>query len=566
MVTYAQLSDLRPAEFEEAADGWHKVSSAAGHAVDRLNHKITAGIRESLEGKGSNAALERLTRLSDNFQYTQTECGLIRSALNDLAGDLRAAKKKLDDAVDEAREAGFQVGPDGSVQWTDEEDEEAEAKKRKAQEYADRIGDALSNATKADRTWARVLRGLKARNDLDVIDADWADMGKDTKAVRDSLGGDLPRSDIPKGTSPRENAAWWKSLTDEQRAEYLTLYPAAIGALDGLPATVRDDANRTILAAKTGALELEIPPEPKKYGTGAQGHKYTTAEWNAWYEKCGKRHAQLKGMRAIEARFDETGENGLPEAYLLGFDPTGDGRAIIANGNPDTADHTAVYVPGTGSNLGNIGDGIDRTTDLWQSSQLLADGEKVSTITWYGYDAPDSAYTDAPYGHYADDGAPAFNRFMTGLETSHAPGSDSHTTVVAHSYGTTLVGSAARQGDLHADDIIFAGSPGVQVEHATDLDVPKGHVWNEEAQGDPVPDIGRFGHGHPGDTGGFLTPSHPDFGANQMTTDTQGHSGYWEPGSESLRNQAAVVTGNYDDVQTKDDRENSWPRTGHPSA
>ncbi|MET7760215.1 alpha/beta hydrolase, partial [Streptomyces sp. NPDC005389] len=26
-------------------------------------------------------------------------------------------------------------------------------------------------------------------------------------------------------------------------------------------------------------------------------------------------------------------------------------RAIIANGNPDTADHTAVYVPGTTTNL-----------------------------------------------------------------------------------------------------------------------------------------------------------------------------------------------------------------------
>ncbi|MFQ6146237.1 hypothetical protein ACLMNJ_24705 [Streptomyces seoulensis] len=45
------------------------------------------------------------------------------------------------------------------------------------------------------------------------------------------------------------------------------------------------------------------------------------------------------------------GEPGLPQAYLLGFDTKGLGHAIIANGSPDTADNTAVYVPRTESQL-----------------------------------------------------------------------------------------------------------------------------------------------------------------------------------------------------------------------
>jgi hypothetical protein len=233
-------------------------------------------------------------------------------------------------------------------------------------------------------------------------------------------------------------------------------------------------------------------------------------------------------MNAIQKRFDSTGTNGLPEAYLLEFSSEGDGRAVVANGNPDTADHTAVYVPGTTSELGNIDGNMSRMVNLWHSANNEADGKSVATITWLGYEAPDSVAKDAPFEHYAYDGAPAFRNFMDGLDASHSSDSPSHTTVIAHSYGSTLVGAAAETGHLNADDVIFAGSPGVK-------------------DGDPVPDLGRWGHG--GD--GFIIPSDPEFGSNQLTTDTEGHSGYWEGGSTSLHNQALVVVGKGDDAALK---------------
>lgn len=49
--------------------------------------------------------------------------------------------------------------------------------------------------------------------------------------------------------------------------------------------------------------------------------------------------------------------------------------------------------------------------------------------------------------HYANDGAPAYNRFLDGLDASRTVESDPHRTAIGHSYGTTLIGSAARQGD-----------------------------------------------------------------------------------------------------------------------
>ncbi|MFI6205635.1 alpha/beta hydrolase [Streptomyces sp. NPDC051041] len=159
---------------------------------------------------------------------------------------------------------------------------------------------------------------------------------------------------------------------------------------------------------------------------------------------------------------------------------------------------------------------------------------------------------DAPYEHYAYDGAPALNQFLDGLETSRSGESEPHRTVIGHSYGTTVVGAAAQTGRLNADDVIFAGIPGVKVSRANELDVPEGHVWNEEADGDVVPDIGRWGHGG----NGFVIPSDPEFGANETTTDTHGHSGYWDKDSQagpsqSLLNQALVIVGKGGEVPLK---------------
>jgi hypothetical protein len=46
--------------------------------------------------------------------------------------------------------------------------------------------------------------------------------------------------------------------------------------------------------------------------------------------------------------------------YVLRIDDAGAGRAIVAMGNPDTAQHVAPYVPGTGSELSKIGGDMDR--------------------------------------------------------------------------------------------------------------------------------------------------------------------------------------------------------------
>ncbi|MEV7126563.1 alpha/beta hydrolase [Streptomyces sp. NPDC093260] len=588
----ATLKALKPTEFMEAADGYRSMADMASAAKDRIENQIAVAMRNSLQGEAATAAISQLTELGKDFHYTQVECGLVSAALEAFSYEVGAAKRKLEAALDGARAARLTVNADGSITYppSGEKGEDGKVPEggtvsgltdatasavgrqaanvdpnpnhRLAQDYADQIAGALKEATEADEKWAPKVRALTADDDLTVSDKDWADASTDSSGVSEAgkkYLDSLPQP--PEDGGPKANAEWWKGLSAQEQAAWISMRPDSVGALDGLPATVRDEANRTVLAEAHGVAQgqyeawLRKHPEPERFqtyidpytGTVMKGVNVETQAWKDWEEARKNAHKSLDGMNAIQDRFDETGTNGLPEAYLLGFSTEGDGRAIIANGNPDTADHQAVYVPGTTSELGNIDGNINRMVRVWHTAHDEADGKSVSTITWLGYDAPDSVVKDAPFKHYAYDGAPAFNQFLDGLEVSHSDGSPPHRTVIAHSYGSTLVGAAAQTGHLNADDIVFAGSPGVRVSGADELDVPKGHVWNEEADGDPVPDIGRWGHG--GD--GFIIPSDPEFGANQMTTDTEGHSGYWDEHSKSLRNQALVVVGKGDDVALK---------------
>ncbi|MEU8520748.1 alpha/beta hydrolase [Streptomyces sp. NPDC048577] len=445
MPTWQQLRDVKLSEYTDAADGWGKVSSRANSDKDRVDNGMFARIHDTQKGEAAKGATGDVQQLSRNFQYLHTECGLIRTALNGLASELAAPQRKLRQALEDAENLKFTVRPDGSVEYPTqsfvlkpgaataqdgapipylpgkaEGIGSSDANKGKAEDIAQRIGDALREAAEIDGRYAGALRKLKAEPGLTVSDETLADAARDTKALQDAAGTYADDDKIPHGKSPKENAAWWNGLTQEQRDEYATLYPASVGALDGIPSTVRDDANRMVLAETRAQARLDldaIPKQPREYFPNPNGSYPAVVKnpaWNEWNEKYGDRRkeleASLKGMDAIQARFDATGSDGLPEAYLLGFDKDGIGRAIVANGNPDTADHTAVYVPGTTTRLESIGGDINRMTALWTETQAWAPGENTSTITWFGYEAPQSIVPEAMQKGWAHDGSPKLLR------------------------------------------------------------------------------------------------------------------------------------------------------------
>jgi hypothetical protein len=162
-------------------------------------------------------------------------------------------------------------------------------------------------------------------------------------------------------------------------------------------------------------------------------------------------------------------------------------------------------------------------------------------IAWIGYDAPDWL-GPAMTGGYANEGAPQLDRFVDGTRVARdAEGVDGRRVVIGHSYGSAVVGVAASTGNgLDVNDIIVAGSPGMRVPDATHLNIDPRHVWAGAATDDRVTQAGPIAHG--------TAPHTAEFGANRFHVDTSGHNDYWRPGSESLRNQAHILVGQYDRV------------------
>ncbi|MFJ4861480.1 alpha/beta hydrolase [Streptomyces sp. NPDC088748] len=612
---YAALVALKPSEFTEAADGFKAVSDMADHAYADTEGQISARMRAGLEGVAVDAALGSLRELAKNFHYTQVECGLAATSLKAFAAAMTEAKKKLADAVEDAAHQKFRVGADGSVTYppggtekdgklpeggtvtgsakgkpsgnvidpTKDANDLSSALERqaanihpnpnfgKAVEIANRIAQAVAEATEADALWAPKLRKLKADDDLVVSDKDWADVESDTAEVRSGAKDYLDHiKPPPKGDDPKANADWWKGLSPDEQSAYLSLNGAQVGAMDGLPSVVRDEANRTVLAETKAQFQIRldgIPPQPQKYVPSGRDYPAVVLNpaWSEWDEKYAKDKAfldkNLKGMNAIQARFDATGTDGLPEAYLLGFDTKGGGRAIVANGDPDTAAHTAVFVPGTYTDITKSETYIGHMSKLWKETHAQLPGENVSTITWIGYDAPQSIVPEAMKEKYAHTAAPDLNHFMAGLEQVQGGDEKSHTTLIGHSYGSTVVGASSNAGDLRTDDIIAVGSPGMLVGHAKDLDVGADHVWSEAAgfTKDQVPaggkaaGLGGGSHWYEellpfGYAWGSNVPSDEDFGAHIMENNANDHGDYWRKDSKSLENQAYVVAGHYDRV------------------
>ncbi|MFI1171536.1 alpha/beta hydrolase [Streptomyces melanogenes] len=625
VLTWKQLHDLKCAELLDAADGWAAVSTQADAARDRISDEMIRGLEATQKGMAAPAAIGRLRRLDRNYDYIRTECGLVRTTLSSLVYELVGFQGQLKDALDDAASLGFTVAADGSVSYpaggtnvvTNQPNPGGSASadtplmsrpptlntphpglidpnpnRAKAQDIADRIRRVLTAAREADEHFSTALNRLKAEPGLDVTESTWKDAAADLAAVR-KVSGEYLKKTIPTGGTPAERHDWWTHLSASQRDEYLAACPDILGNLDGIPAAVRDEANRDNLQLLIGKLSGTDDKEAR---------------------------AKLDGLRSIDTQLRAAPEPGVPPMYLLGIGEEGNGRAIVAFGNPDASKNVSAYVPGLGTSLDE-----DFARNDIARARATAKGAgfydpSSASIVWLGYDAPQFeaekfldvnklAENFAVMGdHDAKVGASAYNQFMAGISTTHEAG-DPHVTAIGHSYGSLTVGLAAQQhgGIPGADDIILVGSPGTEAKTADDLGVGRDHVYvgaakhdvvtqlptKEEATGTALGGllggpIGAYvGHKIGEHAGGgtdqlyFGTdPASREFGAHRFATgdgpsildmeklnklkdgdfknpvDVSAHSHYFNPDQdrESARNIAKIVAGQGKKIHTQEPR------------
>ena len=338
----------------------------------------------------------------------------------------------------------------------------------------------------------------------------------------------------PGGATPAEVARWWIALPPHLRHQLMEHQAGALGRLVGLPADVRDEANRRQLTRLLARLRAERDRLAGSLLTvPLQLSRATLLKSMLTIAESVERTLAMLADRRLSAR-------------LLTLDLIDAGRVAIGLGDVDRAQNVAVVVPGMGDDAGH---GVPGT--VGRAADLLAEASRQSVqstavVAWVGYAAP--GWRQVTFPTRARTGGRVLTADLAALAAART-GEPAHVTLVGHSYGSTVVGAAMQAGPRRADDLVLLGSPGVLADRVGELGLSGRHTYVGEAALDPIADTGVFG-ADPGDRSFGATRIRVDAAPGRPWPDAiiAAHSHYFDPGSESLRNIARVVVGRGSDV------------------
>lgn len=479
-LTWSSITSWDPGPLDNAATDLYQASRGLREAYDAGEGSVNAVRSEGV------AVLAMRAATSKNLSALEQALTNVNGALMAIEGardGVATIKARVTDALAYASSNNCTIASDGSVNCTpaDPDPQTVIAALHREQTLTEKVKTILEDAERVD---SDLSSALSAINSDTYTDGD----GADNKVIG------VP--DFPKSSwTPSQNAAWWKSLPEERRRFLIDHCPDDIRHLDGLPATVRDEASRHALYGYVDAHGT------KRQGALADAKQAFDEAKTAPYvdrDKIIQTREALKDLEALDAQLQKSEH---APAYLLDFNyDTKHHRttAIVASGNPDTASYVSTLVPGIGTNvrerLGYYMDINDRLRA--QAGQVGVDPNKVSTISYLGYVAPEGPgpklYQAAMIG-YANEGAPKIARFMEGLRAhGNANGHSFTNTLLTHSFGSTTGGKAMTQvAKGVVDNLIMCGSPGSGVQSIDQYSIPRGHVYESSTHlGDMVQDLG----------------------------------------------------------------------------
>lgn len=494
-----------------AAPGWE------GDAGDAHDHAATRFARRL---DGAEAALDKVVTAADLFEERLSRLHTERGALDD---ERKGVNRETAALLQEAEAT------------TDES--ALPALRRRAEQLMTRatrtvaaIDAWVTQYEQAESDFIASLQGFDSLVEGEQAAADPARV--DVGALGAAF--ELRRDD------PIALAAWWARLSRAQRQALTTEHAHKVGTAAGIPVRDRDEANRAALES-----DLDRLTEREEDGQLARGEQ--AALENA-------RHIR-DALRDFRHSVDPA--TGRELTHLIVFEPTvhsGDGGVAVSFGDPDTAEHVAVNVPGLGSESSSTAGSLGSIRALHDAATHDANGS-VASIYWLDYDAPSGSPINPldPLGQLdfggvaltgkADEGGERLGDFIDGLRASDR-GETAHVTAIGHSYGSTTLGHALQDG-LVVDDAILIGSPG-QPESSADA-LTDADVWVGSKDYDPVSLLGSSDRGGIGVLG--HDPADVAFGGTRFETgdgslrvqDLLGnHSSYYS--GESLDNMAHIVS------------------------
>lgn len=330
---------------------------------------------------------------------------------------------------------------------------------------------------------------------------------------------------------PRASAvtSWWRLTSSSDRAALIAGAPEIVGNLDGLPVSLRDRANRVELHRTVAELEKSLDG----LGRAHQG------------ESIQRLHMLNEIVESLERA------PGEPARQLLSVDTEWPGRAAVVLGDLASADYVSYMVPGMFFTVDNqMVDWTVISQDLYDEQRQwverlgstdrdLADAS-VAVVSWIGYETP--GILDIASLDLAKVGAKFISSSVHGVQATRT-GNEPYVTLMTHSYGSTATLMALHEGAVDVDSLVIIGSPGSAAQSVDDIGMASEKVFVGEAAWDPVVNSAFFGS-DPGAESFGATPMDVAGGEDPITgvelAPALGHLGYFDAGTEAMRNMALV--------------------------
>ena len=538
-MNWFQVLQWESGPFAELARDAESKSRALQAAGDDLNAQLN-----SLTGRGKAVTAvqqvlkDRISEIEKQVNYLISVSEIASEAVDGI-DDIRADIEDIQQAVSSSP---IHIDTSGVVSFLgsllDTAQSFAQHPVKMLEIVADRVKNVLAKATALEIKLATMIGALG--------------LGVFNNHVNYSASGASKPTLPPAGASEQEVASWWSQQSDANKKWLIEHYPEKIGNLNGVDGASRNKANRIVLDQKLA----DLPGEIARLDAEAANAPSPAAREKILERKAKLQH-ELDELTVVQQTLkkgtDPTtgkGGDGVPR-QLLGLDTSGRNvKAIVAQGDVDTADHVGVVVPGLHTNVEKTLDDYDDRARLMRNKALrqVKPGETVAMVEYLGYDAP-QVEPEAITTKYAEEGAVGLAGFLNGMDASREHGAgDTHITLFGHSYGSTTSGMAATLvNEGVVDDIVLAGSPGAGVQHVSEYHVPEGHAWVSAAPYayDVVQGLGTdFNFGKNPDTMGGFNRLSGDVGPAPAKYDPVGlHMEYFTDETQAQYEIAGVMAG-----------------------
>lgn len=454
----------QPDALLDRASDWRDLSNQLEARVYRYRNIIDE-LTASWVGEASRAATTLATAIAAHTAAVESGVRQIAAAAEDARDLLTSGRTAVLCTIDAAEGAGFHVSDAGVAT--------ASTEQRTAAALADDVDAAHADLADQERRWsAEISAALDRLAQLDRMAAALLHRAADLLPTRHS-------EDSPQPMTPDERRLWWESLSDSRKRELLEQHPELLGGLDGLPARVRDEANRARINGLVAALEVGLAGHRAALfrldasDPGGSDGPPTMVARRELLDRIAEAEMRLRDLDAVRSAL--AGDDRL--LLLLDTESAGQTRAAMALGDPDTADHVSVTTGGITTTVhGSLAGMVTEAGQLRQEamSQLRdsdRETESVSVIAWLGYDAPQIAdggpgVVDILTRDHAERGAADLSAFFRGLDAANGQ-RDANVSAFGHSYGSLTTSLALQHEPEHGvDTAVFYGSPGIAVDNS----------------------------------------------------------------------------------------------------